>query len=54
MTRFYFCIKNANVYECIMADTFMEAKKAAFADWSQYWNQIEWLSPITHKEVRIQ
>jgi hypothetical protein len=37
-----------------MADTFMEAKKAAFADWSQYWNQIEWLSPITHKEVRIQ
>jgi len=43
--RFYFAIKKANVFECIWADSFTEAKQIAACDWMPYWNQIEWIEP---------
>ncbi|AZB50529.1 hypothetical protein [Synechococcus phage S-H1] len=42
--RFYFAIKEANVLECIWADSFTEAKQIAAADWLPYWSKIQWLN----------
>lgn len=43
LRRFYFAIPEANVYECIRAHSFVEAKQIAAAEWLPYWDQIEWL-----------
>ena len=43
LKRFYFAIPEANVYECIRAHSFVEAKQIAAAEWLPYWDQIEWL-----------
>ena len=47
MKRFYFQILPLNVFECIWADTFIEAKEKAARDWLSYWDQIEWLDITT-------
>jgi hypothetical protein len=47
MKRFYFQILPLNVFECIWADTFIEAKQKAARDWLSYWDQIEWLDITT-------
>jgi hypothetical protein len=47
MKRFYFQILPLNVFECIWADTFIEAKQKAARDWLPYWDQIEWLDITT-------
>ena len=47
MKRFYFQILPLNVFECIWADTFIEAKQKAARDWHSYWDQIEWLDITT-------
>ena len=50
--RFYFAIKEANVFECIWADSFTEAKQIAAADWLPYWSKIQWLNhPQISKEA---
>jgi hypothetical protein len=51
--RFYFRIPEANIYECIRAVSFTEAKMQAFKDWAPFWNKIEWLTPTTHAEVKL-
>jgi hypothetical protein len=51
--RFYFRIPEANIYECICAVSFTEAKAQAFKDWAPFWNKIEWLTPTTHAEVKL-
>jgi len=43
-TRFYFAIAAANVFECITAASFTEAKQIAAQEWLPYWDQIEWLN----------
>ena len=43
MKRFYFQILSLNVFECVWADTFIEAKQKAAREWISYWDQIEWL-----------
>jgi hypothetical protein len=53
MNRFYFRIKDANVYECISATSWTEAKSIAAQEWLPYWNQIEWLTPTTHEQVKL-
>ena len=47
MKRLYFQILPLNVFECIWADTFIEAKEKAARDWLSYWDQIEWLDITT-------
>ena len=51
--NFYSPIPEANVYECIKATTWTEAKAMATQEWLPYWNQIEWLTPTTHREVKL-
>ena len=51
--NFYFRIPEANVYECIKASSWIEAKAIATQEWLPYWNQIEWLTPTTHREVKL-
>ena len=51
--NFYFRIPEANVYECIKASSWTEAKAIATQEWLPYWNQIEWLTPTTHREVKL-
>ena len=51
--NFYFRIPEANVYECIKATSWIEAKAIATQEWLPYWNQIEWLTPTTHREVKL-
>lgn len=53
MNRYYFQIKDANILECIKAETFDEAKATAFQDWGPMWNRIEWLTPQTHADVSL-
>lgn len=53
MNRYYFQIKDANVLECIKAESFQEAKAIAFQDWGPMWARIEWLTPQTHAEVSL-
>jgi len=45
--RFYFAIKEANVFECIWADGFTEAKQIAAQQWLPFWQQLEWLHITT-------
>ena len=47
MKRFYFQILSLNVFECVWADTFIEAKQKAAREWISYWDQIEWLDITT-------
>ena len=44
LRRYYFAIRKANVFECIRAESFVEAKQIAAAEWLPYWDQIEWLN----------
>ena len=43
LKRFYFAIPEANVYECIRAESFVEAKQIAAAELPSFWDQIQWL-----------
>lgn len=45
--RFYFAIKEANVFECVWANSFTEAKQIAAYDWLPHWQQLEWLDITT-------
>lgn len=45
MRRFHFKTKDDTIFECVMADSFIEAKQKAFLQYSFIWNQIEWLNP---------
>jgi hypothetical protein len=49
LKRFYFAIPEANVYECIRAHSFVEAKQIAAAEWLPFWDQIEWLHHTEEK-----
>ena len=49
LKRFYFAIPAANVFECIRAHSFVEAKQIAAAEWLPYWDQIEWLHHTEEK-----
>ena len=51
--NFYFRIPEANVYECIKATSWLEAKAIATEEWLPYWNQIEWLTPTDHHQVKL-
>ena len=44
MNRYYFQVKDSNIFECIWAKSFVEAKQKAFYEYSSIWNQIEWVS----------
>lgn len=44
MNRYYFQVPEANIYECILALSFTEAKKIAFEHYSTLWNQIQWIN----------
>lgn len=44
MKRFYFRIPEANVFEVIEADTFIEAKGYAFELFGHVFNQIQWIN----------
>ncbi len=41
--RFYFAIPEANVFECVWASSFLEAKQLVAAEWLPFWNKIEWI-----------
>jgi len=43
MKRYYFEILHANVFECVWAESFIEAKQKAAREWLPYWNQVQWL-----------
>jgi len=43
MNRYYFQVKDSNIFECIWAKSFIEAKQKAFYEYSSVWNKIEWL-----------
>lgn len=43
MKRYYFKILHANVFECVWAESFIEAKQKAAREWLPYWNQVQWL-----------
>ena len=47
MRRFYFQIRKANVIECVWAHSLTDAKAKAALDWMPFWNDLEWLSPVT-------
>lgn len=42
--RFYFSIPEANVIDYVDALSLLDAQAIAFADYSQFWNQIQWLN----------
>ena len=43
LNRYYFTIPSANIWEVVYADSFEHAKHLAFKDYSDMWNQIEWV-----------
>jgi hypothetical protein len=43
LNRYYFTIPSANIWEVVYADTFEHAKHLAYKDYSDLWNQIEWV-----------
>ena len=43
MKRYYFEILHANVFECVWAESFIEAKQKAAREWLPYWDQVQWL-----------
>lgn len=45
MKRFYFEITQANIMECVWAESFTEAKQKAAEDWLPFWDQIKWIKP---------
>ena len=53
MRRFYFTIKSANVIECIWAHSLTDAKSRAAATWMPWWQEIEWLTPVTAADSNI-
>jgi hypothetical protein len=44
--RYYFQIIDANVFECIHAVSFTEAKEKAYEGYAPLWNRIEWINSI--------
>ena len=51
MKRYYFEILHANVFECVWAESFIEAKQKAAREWLPYWQHLEWLE-ITTEPVK--
>ena len=50
MYRFHWRTTDNMLFECVMADTFSEAKHKVFQQYSWLWNQIEWLNPNAPEE----
>lgn len=46
MNRYYFRLEDANVFEVIRANSFLEAKQIAYRDYAPVWNQVHWIDPI--------
>ena len=44
--RYYFQIIDANVFECVHAVSFTEAKEKAYEGYAPLWNHIEWVNSI--------
>ena len=42
--RFYFQIQEANVIDYVDALSLLDAQAIAFNDYSQFWDQIQWLN----------
>jgi len=44
MHRFYFQVLDANIFECVFANSFFEAKQKAFAEYAPLWNRLQWVN----------
>jgi hypothetical protein len=44
MHRFYFMIQDSSVFDCIHADSFIEAKAIAHREYGSIFNRIQWVS----------
>ena len=44
MNRYYFQVLDANIFECVFANTFLEAKQKAFAEYAPLWNRLQWVN----------
>ena len=44
--RYYFQIIDANVFECVHAVSFTEAKEKAYKGYAPLWNHIEWVNSL--------
>jgi hypothetical protein len=51
--RFYFAIPSINVYDWVVACGFSEAKQLAFETWGPVYNDLKWLTPDRHSEVKL-
>jgi|DEB0MinimDraft_3_1074331.scaffolds.fasta_scaffold253076_1 hypothetical protein len=51
--RFYFAIPSINVYDWVIACGFPEAKQIAFETWGPVYNDLRWLTPENHGEVKL-
>jgi hypothetical protein len=53
LRRFYFTIPSSGAYDWVVASSFEDAKIAAFEEWAPLYNEIEWITPTTHSEVKL-
>jgi len=44
MHRFYFQVLDANIFECVFAASFFEAKEKAFKEYASVWHRIQWIN----------
>ena len=51
--RFYFTIPSINVYDWVVACGFTEAKELAFETWGPVYNDLRWITPDKHSEVKL-
>ena len=51
--RFYFTIPSINVYDWVVACGLTEAKQLAFETWGPVYNDLRWITPDKHSEVRL-
>lgn len=53
LRRFYFTIPSSGAYDWVVAASFEDAKAAAFEEWAPFYNEIKWITPTTHSEVKL-
>jgi hypothetical protein len=53
LRRFYFTIPSSGAYDWVIAPDFESAKIAAFEEWAPLYNEIKWLTPTKHSEVKL-
>ena len=51
--RFYFTIPSINVYDWVIACGLTEAKQLAFETWGPVYNDLRWITPDKHSEVKL-